>query len=154
MGHEIESHDPVSWQAGFDDALAGRRSPQGDELAYRSGHVAGSARRISRRTMVAAALAVLAVPTAAALASPETDPIFAAIEKHRRAWAAMNDAAHNDDHARLHEAVLTAESEVVNTRPTTGAGVVALRTYHRELRDRGHIYEQPYPREDWSGGKG
>ncbi len=142
MEHESEHRDPT-WQTGFDDGLAGRQSSGETELAYRSGYVAGSARRISRRTMMAVALATLAVPTTTALAGREPDPIFAAIDGHRRAWEALSGASDDQDHARLREAVLSAESEVVNTRPTTPAGVVALRTYHRELRERERAYPPP-----------
>src|ERR1700758_2979434 len=111
--------DLIPWQAGFADGLTGRRSPSENERAYRSGHIAGSARRISRRTMMAAALAILAAPTSGALATPESDPIFAAIEHHRQAWETFKSAPHDDDQMRLHEAVVTAESELVNIRPTT-----------------------------------
>jgi hypothetical protein len=152
MGSE-KRQDPTPWQAGFADGLTGRRSPNEDQRAYRSGYIAGSARRISRRTMMAAALATLVAPTSA-LASPEPDPIFAAIERHRQAWDALESAPHDDDQARLHVAVLDAESEVVNIRPTTTAGVVALRTYHREHRYRERMYPAPYPSQNWNWGKG
>ena len=132
----------------------GRRSSTENELAYRSGHIAGSAQRISRRTMMAAALATLAAPTSVALATPEPDPIFAAIEHHRKAWESLKSAPHDDDHARLHQAVLTAESELVNIRPTTAAGMVALRAYHREQRRWERTYPAPPPVENWYWGKG
>ncbi len=103
---------------------------------------------------MAAALATLVAPSTGALASPEPDPIFAAIEHHRQAWEALNSAPHDDDQMRLHEAVLEAESEVVNIRPTTTAGAVALRTYHREHRYRERMYPTPYPSEYWNWGKG
>jgi hypothetical protein len=55
---------------------------------------------------------------------------------------------------RLHEAVLIAESEVVNIRPTTTAGAVALRAYHREHRYRERTYPTPLPNEYGYSGKG
>jgi hypothetical protein len=154
MGSGTKYQDPTPWQAGFADGLTGRRSPGDSERAYRSGYIAGSARRISRRTMMAAALATLVAPSSGALAAPEPDPIFAAIERHRQAWETLESAPHDDDQVRLHEAVLDAESEVVNIRPTTTAGAVALRTYHREHRYRERMYPTPYPGEYWNWGKG
>jgi hypothetical protein len=154
MRSETERQDLMPWQAGFADGLTGRRSPSEDQRAYRSGYIAGSARRISRRTMMAAALAAVVAPSTGALASPEPDPIFAAIEHHRQAWEALNSAPQDADQMRLHVAVLEAESEVVNIRPTTTAGAVALRTYHREHRYRERMYPTPYPGENWNWGKG
>jgi hypothetical protein len=55
---------------------------------------------------------------------------------------------------RLNEAVLVAESEVVNIRPTTTAGAVALRAYHREHRYRDRMYPTPFPGEYRYWGKG
>jgi hypothetical protein len=144
----------MPWQAGYADGLTGRRSPNENQRAYRSGYIAGSARRISRRTMMAAALASLVAPGRGALAAPEPDPIFAAIEHHRQAWEALRSAPHDDDQMRLREAVLVAESEVVNVRPTTTAGAVALRAYHREHRYRERMYPAPFPSEYQYGGKG
>jgi hypothetical protein len=154
MGSETEYQDPMPWQAGFADGLTGQRSPSENQHAYRSGYIAGSARRISRRTMMAVALATLVAPGRGALATVEPDPIFAAIERHRQAWEALRSSPHDDDQMRLHEAVLSAESEVVNIRPTTAAGAVALRAYHREHRNRERLYPTPYPPENWSWGKG
>jgi hypothetical protein len=154
MGSETERQDPTPWQAGFADGLTGRRSPSENQRAYRSGYIAGSARRISRRTMMAVALATLVAPNRDALAALEPDPIFAAIERHRQAWETLKSAPHDDDQMRLHEAVLIAESEVVNIRPTTTAGVVALRTYHREHRYRERTYPTPYPGGYSNWGKG
>jgi hypothetical protein len=154
MGSETERQDPTPWQAGFTDGLTGRRSPNETQPAYRSGYIAGSARRISRRTMMAVALATLVAPSRGALATPAPDPIFDAIEHHRQAWETLRSAPHDVDQMRLHEAVLRAESEVVNIRPTTAAGAVALRTYHREHRYRERMYPTPYPPENWNWGKG
>jgi hypothetical protein len=154
MGSETERQDHTSWQIGFADGLAGKRSPTENQRDYHAGYIAGSARRISRRTMMAVALAMLVVPRSGALATPEPDPIFAAIERHRQAWEALTSAPHDDDQVRLREAVLGAESEVVNIRPTTTAGAVALRTYHREHRYRERMYPSPSPSENWNWGKG
>jgi hypothetical protein len=156
-GLEIEWQDRPSWRRGFADGLAGKRSPRGARAAYRAGYIAGSAQRVSRRTMMAAALAMLAIPDTAALATPASDPIFAAIEKHRQAWEALNGAG--VDQAQLHEAVLAAESDLVATRPSTSAGVAALRAYHHEARRRLYRYpyheEYYYPRDYyWGWGKG
>jgi len=153
MGSETERQDPTPWQAGFADGLTGRRSSSEDQGAYSSGYIAGSARRISRRTMMAAALATVVAPRGA-LATPEPDPIFAAIEHHRQAWETLKSAPHDDDQMRLHEAVLVAESEVVNIRPTTTAGAVALRAYHREHRYRERMYPTPFQGEYRYWGKG
>jgi hypothetical protein len=154
MGSETEYQDPMPWQAGFADGLKGRRSPNENQRAYCSGYIAGSARRISRRTMMAAALATLVAPSSSALATLEPDPIFAAIERHRQAWETLKSAPQDDDQMRLHEAVLVAESEVVNIRPTTTAGAVALRAYHREHRYRERMYPAPLPGEYGHWGKG
>jgi hypothetical protein len=153
MGSETERKNPTPWQAGFADGLSGRQSSSEDQRAYRSGYIAGSARRISRRTMMAVALATVVAPKGA-LATPEPDPIFDAIERHRQAWEALNSASHDDHQMRLHVAVLEAESVVVNVRPTTAAGAVALRAYHREHRYRERTYPNPYPAENWNWGKG
>jgi hypothetical protein len=148
MGSENECHDPVSWQTGFADGLAGRRSPSGNRLAYRSGYIAGSARRISRRTMMAAALATLVVPRAGDVANSEFDPIFTLIDQHRQAWETLKRALYGEDQG-LHEAVLASEFAVVNTRPTTTAGIMALRHYHREHRYYERMYPTPWPGEYW-----
>src|SRR6201986_754396 len=113
MASETERQALTPWQAGFPDGLAGRRSPGESQPAYRSGYIAGSARRISRRTMMAAALATFVAP-GTALATAETDPIFSAIERHRQAWETLNSAPPDADQMRLHEAVLGAEADVVN----------------------------------------
>ena len=154
MGCETECQDQMPWQTGFADGLTGRRPPNENQRAYRSGYIAGSVRRISRRTMMAVALASLVAPSSGALATADSDPIFAAIEHHRQAWETFRGASHHDDQVRLHESVLVAESELVNMRPTTAAGVMALRAYHREHRSRERMYPTPVPGENWYWGKG
>ena len=94
MGSETERQDPTPWQAGFADGLTGRRSASDNQRAYRSGYIAGSARRISRRTMMAVALATLVAPNRGALAAAEPEPdFFAAIERHRQAWGDSQERA-------------------------------------------------------------
>src|SRR5471032_300944 len=100
MGSETKRPDPTPWQAGFADGLTGRRSPSENQRSYCSGYIAGSARRISRRTMMAVAHATLVAPRSA-LATPEPDPIFAAIEHHRQAWETLKNAPPGDDQMRL-----------------------------------------------------
>src|SRR5215469_8734602 len=97
MGSETECQDQMLWQAGFADGLTGRRSPSENQRAYRSGYIAGSARRISRRTMMAVALATLVAPRSGALATSESDPILAAIERHRQAWETFKSTSHDND---------------------------------------------------------
>jgi hypothetical protein len=139
MEREPESEGHTSWCGGFADGLAGNRSPKGDRTAYRSGYMAGSVQRVSKRTMMAVALAIVALPAASSLASPGADPVFAAIERHKLAWETLTAAG--DDHARWDEAVLIAETELIDTRPTTPAGVAALRAYHQEARYRERLYQ-------------
>jgi hypothetical protein len=103
--------------------------------------------------MMAAALATLVVPTASDVASPNSDPIFTLIDQHRQAWEILKRAPHDDDQG-LHDAVLASEFEVVNTRPTTTAGIVALRNYHREHRYHERLYPYPFPGEYGYWGKG
>ena len=71
----------------------------------------------------------------------ETDPIFAAIDAHRRAWAELDadieqlDERQEQDPAaarrleELHEAVSEAESQLIDVAPTTMAGLSALASY-------------------------
>jgi len=98
--------------------------------------------------MMAAALATLVVPRAGDVVSSEFDPIFTLIDQHRHAWETLKRASHDADQG-LHEAVLGSEFAVVNTRPTTTAGIVALRNYHREHRYYERMYPTPWPGEYW-----
>lgn len=107
-----------------------------------------TSQELSRRHLVTtvAALPALAVP-AVAVAAAEPDPIFAAIEEHRRAW--WDDGGHCSDldwiasHGEteavreeaerkldlLWEQVRAATDKLIDTAPTTNAGVAALLEY-------------------------
>jgi hypothetical protein len=74
--------------------------------------------------------------------------VFPLIDQHRRAWETLKRAPHDADQG-LHEAVLASEFAVINTRPTTTAGIVALRNYHREYRYHERMYPTPWPGEYW-----
>src|SRR5258708_26062800 len=88
---------------------------------------------MNRRAILAgAASAAVAIPAAAA---PMPDPIFAAIEAHRAACAALEkDCSRLSDEStpeaqaefdRLNDAVEEAACILVDTEPTTMAGAVA-----------------------------
>jgi hypothetical protein len=120
----------------------------------------------SRRSLVttAATLPALAIPTVA-LTSTEVDPIFAAIEAHRRAWtenerecSKLDEATHaGDDQAKrrgrqLLEAVDATADALVDILPTTLAGVAALLEYAGDHAiDRGDRWPGEYVVEDESG---
>jgi hypothetical protein len=100
---------------------------------------------INRRALVAgAASAAVAIPAAAA---PMPDPIFAAIEAHRAAWAALEkDCSQLSDEGtpeaeaefyRLNDAVEVAVCTLVATQPTTMAGAVVLLRHVAEHEDKG-----------------
>jgi hypothetical protein len=104
---------------------------------------------INRRALVAgAASAAVAIPAAAA---PMPDPIFAAIEAHRAAWAALekdcsqlSDASTPEAEAefdRLNDAVEEAAGTLVDTQPTTMAGAVALLRHVAEHEGRGDTFD-------------
>ena len=103
---------------------------------------------------MAVALATVVAPNRGALAAAEPDPIFAAIEHHRQAWETLKSAPHDDDQMRLHEAVLIAESEVVNIRPTTTAGVWLCAPITANIGTASACTLIPYPSENWNWGKG
>jgi hypothetical protein len=103
----------------------------------------------SRRT----ALAGLFTAAAGAAALPafagtgvEPDPIYAAIERHRAAWhefnsrcSALNDAGTPESLAeerRLMDAHQQAADDMVDTTPTTIAGVITLLRYAAEVQER------------------
>jgi hypothetical protein len=100
---------------------------------------------MNRRAILAgAASAAVAIPTAAA---PMPDPIFAAIEAHRAAWAALEkDCSRLSDEStpeaeaefyRLNDAVEEAAGSLVETQPTTMAGAVTLLRHVAEHEDKG-----------------
>jgi hypothetical protein len=98
---------------------------------------------LSRRTLVSsvAALPALAVPVIANASEP--DPIFAAIEAHRRACAATTaafqsaaddgvDVEDNEQH-RLFDNRDRAAFDLLEIQPTTVAGAAALLAYYVEV---------------------
>jgi hypothetical protein len=101
---------------------------------------------------VLAATAIAAPNITAASASTQDDPILAAIENHRAAWA-RSEAALQDYHADPSEnasayhdqcsaAIDTAEAALIDARPTTVAGAAALATYlFTEMQDM--AFDQP-----------
>jgi hypothetical protein len=112
---------------------------------------------LSRRHLVttAAALPALAMPAAAATLAHEPDPIFAAIEKHRRARAETNAAwsrlsSLQEDARSTEERCIEQEDEATNAirrqddialellhiQPSTVAGAAALLGYYVEAVSR------------------
>jgi hypothetical protein len=79
------------------------------------------------------------------------DPIFAAIEAHRAAWAALekgckwlDDESTPETEAefdRLNDAVEEAACTLVDTQPTTMAGAVALLRHAAEHEGMGDTFE-------------
>jgi hypothetical protein len=104
---------------------------------------------MNRRAILAGA-AALPTATIPALAA-EPDPIFAAIEVHRAAWAALekgcsrlSDTSTPESEAefdRLNDAVEEAAGTLVDTQPTTMAGAVALLRYAAEYEGKGDTFE-------------
>src|SRR5437762_10590540 len=118
--------------------------------------------RVTRRLAITTALASAAIPVAgAALVIPIVDdPIYAAIERHKAALAALDaackewgrceqpkfdklpyneealEAAHRIEYA-AGEALGDVEWELANTVPASLAGVLAALAYQRELRSIG-----------------
>ena len=104
---------------------------------------------MNRRAILAgAASAAVAIPAAAA---PMPDPIFAAIEAHRAAWAALEkDCSRLSDEStpeaeaefyRLNDAVEEAAGILVETQPTTMAGAVALLRHVAEHEGQGDTFD-------------
>lgn len=92
------------------------------------------------------AVAVAAPSIVVAADQVETDPIFAAIERHRLAWADLNarvsalteaseagDAEAGAEIDRLHNANSDAALELINVIPTTRPGLLALLRYHQDF---------------------
>lgn len=109
--------------------------------------------------ITAGATAGLAASAVQACTLP--DPIFAAIERHRRAWDDLNvisdltEAAENGDKNaelkadQLHEAVNNATDRLLDVVPTTIAGVSALLDYAAEYaRVNGNSWPRRYVLED------
>ena len=140
-----------SWWAGFTDGISGRRPPTGEQVAYRSGYFAGLAQRTSQRIIMVVAVASTALPAAASVGEDQ-ESILTAIDEHRQAWEALSTTNANYEH--WHQAFLAAELKLVESRPTTPAGITALRDYDREARRRGRPYQPPPQFEYWGTGKG
>jgi hypothetical protein len=92
------------------------------------------------------------LPAAVAVASTEPDPIFAAIEEHRTAFMRRLKAGRIYSHlgdvdapgyqapeeadAEAYQAKRDAEFDLVETEPTTHAGIVALLAYVDDFHTR------------------
>ena len=106
-----------------------------------------SPENLSRRAILAGAASVpaLALPAVVASASAGPDPIFVAIEAHRRAWVDLDPCSELDQLAtqgnkeaaqeleRLGEGLDTAVVNLLNIAPTTIGGVAALLAYAAEF---------------------
>jgi hypothetical protein len=97
---------------------------------------------IDRRAILAGAASLPAISIPAIAAVTEPDPIHAAIEAHRAAWARLEDhlrkstAEDEAEEERLNAVIADAEDGLSATEPTTIAGAVALLRYvveHREM---------------------
>lgn len=149
MRRESKPQSSLSWRVGFRDGMAGTRLPTGDRVAYHSGYLAGLAQRTTQKTMMAVALASVALPPTTP--SPrQADTTLAAIDEHRQAWDALTRGSTNCDD--WHQAFMTAEAKLVESRPVTADGLMALREYEQEARRRRAPYPSFQPPE-YSGGK-
>jgi hypothetical protein len=105
-------------------------------------------------TVAAGGAVAAAIPTVTLTAAPAADPIYAVIERHRKACAAHNEAL--DTHMDFEEVGMTGEKlakynslvaatdaaydelddaglDLINTRPPTLAGIFALCQYIKPL---------------------
>jgi hypothetical protein len=105
-------------------------------------------------TVAAGGAVAAAIPTVTLTAAPAADPIYAVIERHRKACAAHNEAL--DTHMDFEEVGMTGEKleeykrlvaetdaaydeledaglDLINTQPTTMAGIFALCQYINPL---------------------
>jgi hypothetical protein len=105
-------------------------------------------------TIAAGGAVATAIPTAVLASSPAVDPIYAAIERHRKACREHNEAI--DTHMDFEEVGMTGEKleeykrlvaetdaaydeledaglDLINTQPTTMAGIFALCQYTKPL---------------------
>jgi hypothetical protein len=96
--------------------------------------------KLDRRTMLtgAAFVSVLALPVGANAGSHgpldcAPDPIFAAIEAHRKAFLECEDCGIEENVSRLSDIENDALCDLLEVTPTTLAGVVALSRYSAEL---------------------
>lgn len=104
---------------------------------------------LTRRGAVMATLAATVMPAKAtgSIAGIDPDPIFAAIELHRQAWAQfdantseLTEAGDYDELDLLMEAFGCAEDGLLDTIPTTIAGVSALLDYVAEHSRAGNTW--------------
>jgi hypothetical protein len=130
---------------------------------------------ITRRTIVAAAAAAVGVGTAPvalaglaggvslAIGAEEVDPIFDAIEEHRKAYAAVRTFCarrvedETDDDERLLGQFCDAEIDAlwafIDSPPTTTAGVGALLSYVAAHSERDRVWPERAGSADepWAG---
>jgi hypothetical protein len=106
-----------------------------------------STENFSRRAILAgaASVPVLALPAVVSSASTDPDPIFAAIEAHRRAWVDLDPCSELDRMAsngnkeaakeleRLYVGLDTAEVNLLHIAPTTIGGVAAVLAHAAEF---------------------
>ena len=88
----------------------------------------GSVMRTSRRVLVAGLVCLPAV-TAAADPVTSVDPIFAAIDRHRAAYAALesiNEVAEPAAYAAAEQELLASHNDLFGTEPQTIRGCKAL----------------------------
>jgi hypothetical protein len=112
--------------------------------------------KLTRRSLVASAaiLPVAAVPIAVQ-ATTEPDPIFAAIEAHKRAWSELEGILIKASRARVldpnvdqaHDLLDETADKLVEIVPTTVAGAVALLTYAAEFAHGGNSWPNGYATE-------
>jgi DNA-directed RNA polymerase subunit F len=106
---------------------------------------------------------IVASSVPAEVEAAANDPILAAIDAHRRAWAelcancsaldAARTAESTHELEQLHSAVDAAADKLVDIVPTTMAGVTALLTYAAERAQGGNMwpvgYEDEHPTNGW-----
>jgi hypothetical protein len=97
---------------------------------------------VNRRSVVNFVLASTAAIAAAPLTSAEAslrDPIFAAIDAHRKAIRETNDQETDEEVDRFADIEYEVLAKVLSITPTSIAGVIALSRYAQELLDRGYL---------------
>lgn len=111
---------------------------------------------MNRRAILAGAANLTSIAAAAQSVLAAPDPIFAAIEDHRRAWAELGAFVGDDKAAevRLNRAIDAAEGALLEVIPTSIAGVVALFNYHVEFEGGGNEMGGHYLLQNSVGGWG
>jgi hypothetical protein len=107
-------------------------------------------KKVTLRTIMSGAAALPAVavlPTMAAAAMTEPDPIFNAIEAHHQAYqilsnlcSALDEAGQHEELDELHEALLDTADTLTNTWPTSLAGAAALLRHVAEHEGAGNDF--------------